>query len=147
MYANILVPIDGSLLSQRAVATAIGLAAACGGRVTALHVYAKSWDGPFGTFETSREALAGAFEAQAQEHGDELFAAVRRKAEAAGVGFTPALVQGDEVWRAVIAAAKRGRCDLICMASHGRRGIAAALLGSEMQKVLTHSRLPVLVIR
>ncbi|MBK9116916.1 MAG: universal stress protein [Betaproteobacteria bacterium] len=147
MYRNILVPVDGSKLSERAVAAAIALAAASGGSVVALHVYAKAWDGPYGTFEMSREVLADAYEQQARARADELFDAVRRKAEAAGVGFAATAVESDQVWRAVIASAKRRKCDMICMASHGRRGIAAALLGSETQKVLTHSHLPVLVIR
>ena len=147
MFRKILVPVDGSTLSERAVATAIAMAAASGGEVVALHVYAKSWDGPYGTFEMSREVLAEAFEEQARARADELFAAVRRKAAAAGVCFASAAVESDEVWRTVIAVAKRRKCDLVCMASHGRRGVAAVLLGSETQKVLTHSHLPVLVIR
>ncbi|MFO1315023.1 MAG: universal stress protein [Burkholderiales bacterium] len=147
MFRNILVPVDGSKLSERAIAAAIALAAVSGGSVVALHVYAKSWDGPYGTFEMSREVLAATFEQQARAHADELFAAVRRKADAAGVGFSAATVESDDVWRAVIGTAKRRKCDLVCMASHGRRGVSAVLLGSETQKVLTHSHVPVLVIR
>ncbi len=147
MYTNILVPVDGTPLAARAVTAAIALAAASGGNVVALHVYAKAWDGPFGTFEASREALADAYAQQARARADDLLATVGRQAEAAGVGFVAATVEGDEVWRAVIASAKRRKCDLICMASHGRGALAAALLGSETQKVLTHSHVPVLVIR
>ena len=147
MYENILVPVDGSPLAARAVKAAIALAAASGGGVLALHVYAKAGDGPFGTFEASRELLADAWEQQARVRADELFAAVRRQAEAAGVGFAAAAVEGDQVWRAVLATAKRRRCDLICMGSHGRRGLAAALLGSQARKVLAQAHVPVLVIR
>ena len=82
-------------------------AAVGGGSVVALHVYAKAWDGPYGTFEMSREVLADAYEQQARARADELFDAVRRKAEAAGVGFAATAVESDQVWRAVIASAKR----------------------------------------
>lgn len=147
MYEHILVPVDGSPLAARAVKAAIALAAASGGDLLALHVYAKAGDGPFGAFEASRALLADAWEQQARARADELFAVVRRQAEGAGVGLATATVEGEEVWRAVIAAAKRRRCDLICMGSHGRRGLAAALLGSQAQKVLAHAHVPVLVIR
>ncbi len=147
MFRNILVPVDGTALSARAVQAAVALAAVGGGAVVALHVYPKVYDSPYGTFESSREALADAHERAERTHADEIFAAVAEQAAAAGVEFASVVAENDDVWRAVIAVAKRRRCDLVCMASHGRRGIAAVLLGSETQKVLTHAHVPVLVIR
>jgi nucleotide-binding universal stress UspA family protein len=63
------------------------------------------------------------------------------------VQFDAVLVENNNVWEQVISVAKKKKCDLICMASHGRRGIAGVLLGSETNKVLTHSNIPVLVVR
>ena len=72
---------------------------------------------------------------------------IKRAAAAAGVRCTVEHLQSDEPWHAIIRAARRNRCDLIFMASHGRRGIAGFVLGSETTKVLTHSKTPVLVYR
>jgi nucleotide-binding universal stress UspA family protein len=147
MFKCILVPTDGSLLSDKAVATTIDLAGVTGGAIVALHVFPTRFDSPYGVFEVSREVLAEAHRAQAAARGDRIFAAIGKKAAAAGVGFTGVLVENDDVWQAVLAVAKKRKCDAICMASHGRRGIAGVVLGSETHKVLTHSRLPVLVLR
>jgi len=101
----------------------------------------------YGTFEQSRQVLADAHEQQGRAAAERLFARVREQAEAAGAGFESVVVESSEVWQAILAAARKKQCDAICMASHGRRGVAGVLLGSETQKVLTHSSLPVLVLR
>ncbi len=145
MFTHILVPTDGSVLSQRAVDAAIQLARPLGARITALHVIARfhASDVIMGLLEANRED----YERAALEFARTELASARRAAESVGVACEGLHVVGDDVAREIVAAASRSGCDLILMASHGRRGIEAVLLGSETQKVLTQSRLPVLVYR
>jgi nucleotide-binding universal stress UspA family protein len=147
MYRKILVPTDGSRLSQRAVEHAIRLAKATGAGLVALHAYPKFLGSPYGTFGPAAEVLAEAHARQERAEADALFARIRRSADAAGVAVETVLVEATDVYRQIIAVAGKQRCDLICMASHGRRGLSALVLGSETTKVLTHSKLPVLVLR
>ena len=147
MYRNILVATDGSRLSLKAAAHGIALAKAIGARITGFHaspdyplpVYA---DGVI--FETmSRKEYA----AQCRKEADKILGVIAEKAKAARVAFTAASAISSAPWEAILAAARKQKCDAIVMASHGRRGVAALVLGSETQKVLTHSKLPVLVVR
>lgn len=147
MYRHILVPTDGSRLSSKAAAHAIALAKATGARLTGFHaspdyplpVYA---DGV--VFEPlSRKDYA----AQCKKEADRILSDVAVKARAARVAFAGVSAISSSPWEAILAAAKKQKCDAIVMASHGRRGVAAMVLGSETQKVLTHSKLPVLVVR
>jgi nucleotide-binding universal stress UspA family protein len=147
MFKNILVPSDGSSLSQKAVKQAIGLAKITGAKLTALHVYPKFSGSPYGTFGPAEDVLEEAHDRQAREQGDKLFASIGKQAEAAGVSFASVMVESNDVWKQIIAVAKKKKCDLICMASHGRRGLSGVVLGSETQKVLTHTDIPVLVLR
>ena len=147
MYRKILVPTDGSRLSQHAVEHAIELAKATGARLVALHANPKFVGSPYGTFGPAAEVLGEAHERQQRAESDALFAAIRRSAEAAGVELDTVRVEATDIYRQIIAVARKQRCDLICMASHGRRGLSALVLGSETIKVLTHSKLPVLVLR
>ncbi len=147
MFKNILVPTDGSKLSQKAVKEAIAMANVMNARITALHIYPKFSGSPYGTFGPAEDVLEEAHGNQARAQGAQLFAAIRKLTDAAGVALEPVLVESNEVWKQVIATAKKKKCDLICMASHGRRGLSGVLLGSETHKVLTHIELPVLVIR
>ncbi len=147
MFKRILVPTDGSKLSTRAVKAAIELAAITDGSIVAFHAYPPFYAGAYGTFEMAKEVLADGYEQGAKTHAEELFAAAREMALAAGVAVDTMTTQTNDVWRAIIAAARRKKCDAICMASHGRHGLTGVLLGSETQKVLTHTTLPVLVLR
>jgi nucleotide-binding universal stress UspA family protein len=147
MFRRILVPTDGSKLSDKAVQAAIELAAACGGSIVVFHAYPQFYGGAYGTFEMANEVLAEAHQAQEKAVSEQLFAAAAAKAAAAGVDCAAVAVESDHPWEAILAAAKKRKCDSICMASHGRRGLAGILLGSETQKVLTHATLPVLVLR
>ena len=147
MMRKILVPTDGSKLSTKAVNAAIDLAKVFDARLVALHVYPKFAGTPYGTFGPAGDVLKEAHERAGRARADELFVDIGKLAEAAGVELESTLVVSNEVWKEVIVVAKRKKCDLICMASHGRRGLAALVLGSETQKVLTHSTLPVLVVR
>jgi nucleotide-binding universal stress UspA family protein len=142
MTQRILVATDGSELSQRAAAMAIGLARALDAVLVgcaALPIY------PYHGVGEAAPAEA-AFRAQAAATANEHLDAVEREAQAAGVRFERVLREGhpDDV---ILQAADAERCDLIVMASHGRRGMASLLLGSETQKVLARSQRPVLVVR
>ena len=147
MFNNILVPTDGSKLSQKAVQEAMLLAKFTGANLVALHVYPKFAGGPYGTYGPAEEILAEAHVSQHEAEAGELFTEIKNLARAAGVALDTALVESDDVHKQIIAVAKKKKFDLICMASHGRRGLAGFVLGSETQKVLTHSKIPVLVLR
>ena len=147
MFNNILVPTDGSKLSQKAVQEAIVLASITGANVIALHVYPKFAGSPYGTYGPAKEILAEAHARHYEAEAGKLFAVMQHLASAARVTLDTALVESDDIHKQIIAVAKKKKCDLICMASHGRRGLAGVLLGSETHKVLTHSTIPVLVMR
>jgi nucleotide-binding universal stress UspA family protein len=149
MYKHLLVPTDGSTLSLKAAKAAVDLARVHKARITAIHVMAPyvpptMADGMIYYPETfSPQEYKKAVEAEARK----ALAKVASAAAAKKVRFDSLAVTHAQPWQAIIAAAKRRKCDLIVMASHGRRGIAGLLLGSETTKVLTHSRIPVLVCR
>ncbi len=147
MYKNLLVATDGSKLSEKALAHAIGLAQAVGAKLTAFYAapdypmpaYA---DGVVYEPVTRRE-----YAKLAAEDAQKILDAAASKATAAGIDCKTAYSIAPAPWEAILAAAKKHKCDAIVMASHGRRGISAVLLGSETQKVLTHTKLPVIVVR
>lgn len=147
MYQRILVATDGSTLSKKAVSSAIALAAATGAELVALKVVARY---PMSYFEGGVAMPATEIERvekQWADNGQAIVDAVQKSALAKGVRTKAITVKSDLVSDAIIAAAKKNRCDLIVMASHGRRGVKRLLLGSETQLVLTHSHIPVLVLR
>jgi nucleotide-binding universal stress UspA family protein len=147
MFKKILIPTDGSKLSQKAVEEALELAKLGASKVVVLHVYPRFLGSPYGTFGPSEDILAEAHEQQNRAAAAKLFAAIGKLASAVGVAVETVLMEDNDVYKAIIATAKKKRCDLICMASHGRRGLAGVVLGSETHKVLTHSTIPVLVLR
>ena len=147
MYERILVATDGSSLSKKAVSSAISLAALTGAEVVALKVVPRY---PQSYFEGGMALQVGEvarIEKQWAESGQAIVDAVQKAGLAKSVKVKPVIVKSDLVSEAVIATAKKHKCDLIVMASHGRRGIKRLLLGSETQLVLTHSHIPVLVLR
>ena len=147
MFQRILVATDGSTLSKKAVAHAVSLAALSGADLVALKVVPRY---PMSYFEGG-VALAAAevarVEQQWAESGQAIVDAVQKLALAKSVKCRAVVSKSDLVSDAIIACAKKHKCDLIVMASHGRRGIKRLLLGSETQQVLTHSHVPVLVLR
>jgi nucleotide-binding universal stress UspA family protein len=145
MYKHILLPTDGSDLSGKAVKEGIRLAKAIGARVTAVHVTP-----PFYPSEMSPSSLAAhaqEHEAHGKESAERALGAAAEAARAAGVTCATVHRVSDGPFDEIIAVAAESGCDLIFMASHGRRGVKALLLGSETNKVLTHSKIPVLVTR
>ena len=148
MYKHILVPTDGSTLSREAVRTAVRMAKSGRARVTGVYVippYMPMLYGegvqyaPFGT----RKEYERALKAEARK----ALAPLGTEARASGVANAQATVTSAMPWQGILRAARSKGCDLIVMASHGRRGVAGLLLGSETNKVLTHSKIPVLVCR
>ena len=147
MYARILVATDGSSLSKKAVADAIGLAATCGAELIALKVVPRYPQAYFeGSIPLNAKDVAR-IEAQWSEEAQAAVDAVKKLAEAKGVKTKALVSRSDIVSDAIIAAAKKQKADLVVMASHGRKGIKRLLLGSETQQVLTHCHVPVLVLR
>ena len=147
MYTNLLLATDGSKLSEAAVTHAIGLAAKLGARVTAFYA-APDYPEPMYSegiiYETvSRKDYA----AMAAADAAKILAKVAKKAAAADVKCETRHALSRAPWEAILAAAKKNKCDAIVMGSHGRGGLAALILGSETQKVLAHSKLPVIVAR
>lgn len=146
VYKRILVATDGSRLSAMAIAHAIDLARAVGAKLVAFHA---SPDYRFSSYSegTVREVSREAYEAAAAREAQKILDAVRRKAHAAQVECDTAHEIAISPWEAILEAARKSKAEAIVMASHGRRGLSALLLGSETQKVLAHSKLPVLVVR
>lgn len=148
MFKHLLLPTDGSELSDEAVQRGLELASALKAQVTAVHVVAEfkmMADESF-VLPTGAE-LKRRYEDQAQARAEKMLNEIGAQAQAKGIKFEGVVVTGDLPYEAIIATAQTRKCDLIMMASHGRRGISGLLLGSETSKVLTHSKVPVLVIR
>lgn len=145
MYHHLLISTDGSPLSDHALDQGLALAASIGARVTILTVVE-----PFYVFSASPEHQGEGreqYERHARQAAGEILKAAREKAEALGVTAQVKLLGGEHPDQAIIDTAGELGCDLIAMASHGRRGVNALLLGSVTQKVLTYSKVPVLVLR
>jgi nucleotide-binding universal stress UspA family protein len=147
MYQRILVATDGSKLSKKAVSSAIDLAAVCGAELVALKVVPRYPQSYFEGGIALENNEVPAVEQRWADEGKAVVDAVKKAADAKGVKSKAVVVKSDVVSDALLAAAKKHQCDLIVMASHGRKGIKRLLLGSETQHVLTHSSIPVLVLR
>jgi nucleotide-binding universal stress UspA family protein len=145
MFKHILVPTDGSPLSESAALKSIQFARAHGARVTAVHV---SPEFHVLTYRTDMiEDTRDEFERDSKAHAERYLAFVAKAAAESGVPCDVVRRVDDNIFRSIIDLARERRCDIIAMASHGRRGVAGVLLGSETQHVLTHSAIPVLVWR
>ena len=147
MYQRILVATDGSALSKKAVKHAISLAASTGASLVALKVVPRYpvsfFDGSATlTVETVSEA-----EKKWVTDAETQLDAVVKEAQSAGVKAKTAVVKSDLIAESIISAARKHKADLVVMASHGRKGLKRILLGSEALAVLTHSEVPVLILR
>jgi nucleotide-binding universal stress UspA family protein len=146
MYRHILIPTDGSELAGRAGQHGLSLAKSIGAKVTALTV-----EGSFDVYRVPVSRLyemSGAFAEHAERakaHAQRILDGVADEARAAGVVCETIQVEKDQAYQGIIDTAQQRGCDLIVMASHGRSGLAAIVLGSVTTKVLTHTKIPVLV--
>lgn len=147
MFKHILVPTDGSALSGDTVKKAVDFARETGAKIT--FFYAKP-DYPvafYGEGALIDPTTPEKFAEMAEKQSQEILAAAQGMAAGAGISCASTSATSDVPYEAIIDAAAANDCDLIFMASHGRRGLSGLLLGSETQKVLTHSKVPVLVYR
>ena len=145
MYKHILIPTDGSELSNKAIHHGIALAKAANAKVTGITVTI-----PFHVIAIDPETItdtADSYKKRTTALTTKYLTQVNDAAAAAGVSCAVIHVEHEHPYRAIIDAAKQSGCDLIAMASHGRHGLSAVVLGSETVKVLTHSNIPVLVYR
>lgn len=145
MFKNILIPTDGSTLSTTAVDKALAFAGQTGAKVTLLMDIE-----PYHILTADAELLASTreeYEQEAKEYAAQYLTRLQEKASSMGIACEIEYFVGGEPYRSIIDTATKRGCDLIAMASHGRGGIGALVLGSVTTKVLTHSTIPVLVYR
>jgi nucleotide-binding universal stress UspA family protein len=145
MFKHILLPTDGSERSEAAIQKGIQFAKSINAKVTGFHVIL-----PFHVFTTQSKMLEDTqeqYERESKAQAEQFLGVIKKAAEKAGVSCDTDYVTSDDPYKMIISAAEKRGCDLIMMASHGRRGVQGLLIGSETQKVLTHSKIPVLVFR
>ena len=147
MFKHILLPTDGSNLSNKAVKRGIEFARKIRARVTALHVTPEFKAFADEGFAPLSPALRKRLEDEARVRATKMLEAIARQARSRRVRCATLNVASDLPYQEIIATARKKKCDLIMMASHGRRGLSSLLLGSETAKVLLHSKIPVLVVR
>ena len=147
MFKHILLPTDGSKLSGKAVTRGIDLARKGKGRITALHVLPEFKLMVDDGITMISPALKKRFDDEGRMRAQKLLDDVARQARSRGVRCATLCMSGDSPYQEIIRAARKKNCDLILMASHGRRGLSSLLLGSETSKVLLHTKVPVLVVR
>ena len=145
MYKHVLIPTDGSALSETAIRHGMALAKAVGAKVTVLTVSL-----PFRSFAVDPVMVTGTpqhYEEECEALATKALGVATAEAAVAGVSCETLHLTQSQPYQAIIETAQKRGCDLICMASHGRRGVSGLVLGSETNKVLTHSKTPVLVCR
>ena len=145
MYKHILIPTDGSELSRKAIRDGVDFAKSINAQVTFLTALP-----PFKIFTSEPMMVTDTKETymqDAEKMAEERFKEAKAYASANGVTAVARHVYAEHPFEAIIDAAKEGKCDMIFMASHGRKGIKGFVLGSETNKVLTHSKIPVQVCR
>lgn len=145
MYKSILIPTDGSEFCERAVRHGVDLAKFVQAKVVGVTVTQPLHTGTPRAMIPAN--IAGMIHAQTAKQAEEKLVVIEQAAKAAGVAVETVRESNDHPWKAILHTAKINGCDLIVIASHGRRGVSAMILGSETQKVLVHSTIPVLVVR
>jgi nucleotide-binding universal stress UspA family protein len=147
LYHHLLVPSDGTQLSLRALDQALALAKALGAHLTLLHVQPPLPVPLVGMGEMLDPATVDSLTKTAERESERILQDAEAAARAAGLDIRTEVVKQDLPYRAIVEAAKRHGCDLIVMASHGRKGLSGLLIGSETQRVLLHAPISVLVVR
>ncbi len=148
MFKNILIPTDGSKLAAKGVKAGVRLAKALGARVTGVYVTLPYTPPVYGEAAMYYGMYSPKeYKSMTEKAAKKALALVEIEAETAGVPWATRIVADAPPWAGILKAASQRRCDAIVIASHGRGGVGGLLLGSETQRVLAHSKLPVLVIR
>jgi len=145
LFKNILIATDGSDLAAKAVEQGVVFAKEIGAGITALTITK-----PFNVLSLAPSELGYTpieYKKYAEEYAEKVLDTVAAAAKSAGIDCETLHIEHEHVYQAIIDAAAARKCDLIVMASHGRRGVSAVVLGSETVKVLTHSKIPILVYR
>jgi nucleotide-binding universal stress UspA family protein len=146
VFRHILIATDGSPISNKAAKAGIALARALGARVTAYYAV-DDLQPLFVEGYMMDQAMVDELDARAKALGKKRVDAIAKTARAAGVRVDALVSKASTAYAGIIDAAKRQRCDVIVMGSHGRRGLSKLMMGSVTQKVLTHSKIPVVVYR
>ena len=147
MFKHILIATDGSPLANKAAKAGIALASALGVKVTAYCALEMLQSIYYADGYAFDQAMIDGFEEGARKAGQKHVDAIGKMAKAAGVPCASLVTNVVSAYEGIIDAAKKRKCDVIFMASHGRRGLSKLMMGSVTQKVLTHSRIPVVVYR
>jgi nucleotide-binding universal stress UspA family protein len=148
MFKHILIPTDGSPVANKAVKAGIQFAKDLGAKVTGYYAVEPARKHIYGEgYLISNRKFVQALQQRALEVGEKHVEKIAKAAAAAGVPFSAVVAVAETPYEGIIEAALKRKCDAIFMASHGRRAVADLLLGSVTHKVLTHSKLPVLVYR
>ncbi|HZP86923.1 MAG TPA: universal stress protein [Burkholderiales bacterium] len=147
MFKKILLPTDGSDLSKKAVKKGIEFAKSIGASVVGFYSPEDYRVLMYSEYIPPSLLSEDEFQANAQKTAEHHLAYVEKQAASAGVPYESFFMSSVAPWEAIIEAAKKKKCDLIFMASHGRTGLAGLVLGSQTTKVLTHSKIPVMVYR
>jgi nucleotide-binding universal stress UspA family protein len=146
MFKNILVPTDGSQFSQDAAQAAVNFAKETGARITAFYTI-KTLPQPYYAEGLNIGLVPPDYAKSAEAQAERFLGYIEKLCHENNVPCTKLTLTRNAAHEGIIDAAKQSLCDLIFMASHGKKGISALLLGSETQKVLTHSKIPILVYR
>ena len=147
MFTRIMLATDGSKLSQKATKSAIDLAAKFSAELVAVKVIPRYVQTYFEGSFTVADIDVKSIEAQWATGAQQVLDKISSSAVAKGVSVKTSVIKSDDISEGLVKAANKMKVDLIVMASHGRKGIKRLLLGSETQNVLTHSEVPVLVLR
>jgi len=147
MFKNILIPTDGSTLSKKAIKAGVDFAKALGAKVTGYYAMEALQPYVFGDGYVVDKATMEQLDKRAKEVADKYLAEIEKLAKAAGVPFEGVITKPGASYQGIIEAAKKKKCDAIFMASHGRGELATLFLGSVTQKVLAHSKIPIVVYR
>ncbi len=147
MYKRILLPIDGSRVSRKAVKQGIAFAKSVGATIVGFFSPPDYRSVMYSEYIPAALVSQKEFDAQVRQVAEKQLRTVRTAATEAGVPYEELYEASVAPWQAIIGAAKKKKCDLIFMGSHGRSGLTAVILGSQTSKVLTHSKIPVLVTR
>ena len=145
MYKHILIPTDGSPLSGKAIKDGIALAKALRARVTGFYSPEQYEVLAYGEYFPPNLISRVEWTERSKQTAEKYLSAIEKAAKAAGVPYQSDYKESMSPWQAIVDAARRNKCDLIFMASHGRTGIPGILLGSQAAKVLSHSKIAVLV--
>ena len=147
MFKHILIPIDGTEFSDRAIEAGVRFAKSIDARITGFIAEPEYKIPTHGEIVSRTSVSMYEHSDKARSHAESVLKRMGDRARAEGVKFDAAYVENDRPVDAIVEAAEKHACDLILMASHGRTGLDAWLMGSETQKVLSHTTLPVLVLK